>query len=193
MELAKRFDLPRKTVLANLLAHPEGGQIRLEAAATVSASVRSRLLRRISEYDLYSDEQMQSFVDGCGVYQEDVILALEMFMIGQPRLAIFVIGRALESALRSYFKRRPFKGYTAKKKEELTFHGTIDALQKKKVLTAGTAQKMFSLKWDRNYGGHPSTQAEIKQLLQSSSQMFELGVLLIKDVLRLEQGNVKQI
>lgn len=150
--------------------------------------------RLISSSDVYTDDQIAAFLTGIDPYRDDVILALELFALGHSRMAMFVIGRTLEDALMLYFLRKRFRGTPVEKKKKMDFDSVIKFLgYNKHILTPSTTEKMLSLKWDRNVGGHPAGEVEIEQLNATSRQMFEMGVFLIKGVLKLINKTASKI
>lgn len=93
-----------------------------------------------------------------------------------------------------YFCTRRFKGLPASKKKKMDFDTVIKFLgYNKSILTPSTTEKMLSLKWDRNVGGHPASEVEIEQLHATAKQMVEVGVVLVKGVLKLINKTATQI
>lgn len=152
-----------------------------------AGTLRLRLIDRLQNgQDLYSEDQIRAMLTGLESYRDDIILALELLTIGHPRMALFVLGRTLEDALMKFFRQRRFKGTPAAKKSKMDLDSVIKFLgYNKGILTPSTTEKMLSLKWDRNVGGHPASEVEIEQLHATSRQMFEMGVVLVKGVLKL--------
>jgi hypothetical protein len=152
-----------------------------------TGTFRLRLVNRLlMSDDFYSEEQINEMLTGTEEYRDDIILALELLTIRHPRMALFVVGRTLEDTLMKYFRKKRFKGTPAIKKNKMDFDSVIRFLGNNKgVLTQSTTEKMLSLKWDRNVGGHPASDVEIQQLQATSKQMFEMGVLLVKGVIKL--------
>lgn len=124
-------------------------------------------------------------------YVSEIEAAITIFEIGYPRDAIGTIGRALETAIDDYLIEANKKHKIAlaeTKRKSISFHNKIGFLAaarysggKKKpvIITQGEQSKMLSVKWDRNIGDHPADDAEIKQLIQDSRAILELGINMI--------------
>jgi len=123
-------------------------------------------------------------------YVKEITDAVNIFEIGCPREAIGAIGRVLETAIDDFLieanKQRKI-ALSKGRRKSMDFDSKIKFLtspnnqgrKKPVVITPNEESKMLSVKWDRNISDHPADDAEIKQLIQDSRAILELGINMI--------------
>lgn len=123
-------------------------------------------------------------------YVKEITDAVNIFEIGCPREAIGAIGRVLETAIDDFLieaNKQHKIPLSQGRRKSMDFDNKIKFLassnnqgrKKPIVITPNEESKMLSVKWDRNIGDHPADEAEIKQLVQDSRAILELGINMI--------------
>lgn len=133
----------------------------------------------------------RSQYEGLQPYVKEIFDAVNIFEIGCPREAIGAIGRVVETAVDDFLilaNRKRKIPLSDSRRRSMTFDSKINFLasprnqqrSKPRVITEGEKSKMLSVKWDRNIGDHPATEAEVDQLMRDSRAMLELGINMIR-------------
>jgi len=126
-------------------------------------------------------------------YVKEITDAVNIFEIGCPRESIGAIGRVLETSIDDFLieaNSRHKIALSEVRRKSMDFDNKIGFLAARKcpgglrnkliVITQSEKSKMLSVKWDRNIGDHPASEAEIQQLIQDSRAILELGVNMIR-------------
>lgn len=124
-------------------------------------------------------------------YVSEIEAAITILEIGYPREAIGAIGRVLETAIHNFLveaNKRHRIALSERRRETMDFDTKIRFLasdsrpggkKRTPVITHSEEAKMLSVKWDRNIGDHPADDVEIRQLIQDSRAILELGINMI--------------
>lgn len=132
-------------------------------------------------------------------YSDEIGEALTVLRLGQPRNAIGIIGRVLETAITDFLVEANKKHkihLSADRIASMSFDTKINWLasenqngrRKQRIISEGIRSKMLSVKWERNIGDHPADKAEVDQLVHDSRAIFELGVSMIKFMKEKREG-----
>ena len=181
------FALGKKLEKCNvgiILVSYEGISYLLEPRSPAEREA-ARAIRR--ELDSRIDE---ATYDNLEPYVKEITDAVNIFEIGCPREAIAAIGRVLETAIDNYLleaNRQRKIALSERRRKSMDFDTKIRFLasannqgrRKLVVITPNEESKMLSVKWDRNIGDHPAGDAEIRQVVQDSRAILELGINMI--------------
>jgi hypothetical protein len=103
---------------------------------------------------------------------------IDVYSIGYFDNSILVLGKIIEKLITDllFFYNKSKKIKLSKNKiDSMTFQNKIEYLESKKKISRSDASKIKSIKWDRNIGGHPSDNEDIKKLTEDVESLIEIG------------------